>query len=95
MNDLKFESLKELYDRVLPALRSKVKELKRQNVSYIKEEDIWNILKTSKWMNHQTLTLAEMVDDILNTDINILIQKKNLEEEKRKTEPIIEGDSFI
>lgn len=95
MNDLKFESLKELYDRVLPALRSKVKELKRQNVSYIKEEDIWNILKTNKWMNHQTLTLAEMVDDILNTDINILIQKKNLEEEKRKTEPIIEGDSII
>lgn len=95
MNDLKFESLKELYDRVLPALRSKVKELKRININYIKEEDIWNILKENNWMMHQTLTLAEMVDDILNTDASFFVEKKNLEEEKRKTEPLVSGDSLV
>lgn len=68
MNDIKFNSLKELYQRLLPALRSKVKELNKNNMNYIKEEDIWNCLRELKWNNCKTLTLYDMVDDILNTD---------------------------
>ena len=66
--DIKFNSIEELYKRVYPALKSKVKELKRYNMNYIKEVDIWNSLIESKWKNTRGLLLSDMVDDILNTD---------------------------
>lgn len=70
MEDIKFNSLKELYKRLLPALRSKVKELKNNGFNYIKEEDIWNYFKKIKWTNCKTLTLYDMVNDVLNTPNN-------------------------
>lgn len=70
MEDIKFNSLEELYKRLLPALRSKVKELKNNGFNYIKEEDIWNYFKKIKWTNCKTLTLYDMVNDVLNTPNN-------------------------
>ena len=67
MNELKFKSLNELYERLLPALRSKKKELNANGFNYIHEEDIWNYLKQYVWKNNINLTLDKMVDDILNT----------------------------
>lgn len=66
--DVAFNSVEDLYKRVKPALRSKVKELKRKNILYIKEEDIWNFLVENKWKMTKGLELNEIVDDILNTD---------------------------
>lgn len=66
--DIKFNSIEELYKRVYPALQSKKKELKRNNIDYIKEVDIWNCLIELKWRNKRGLLLAEIVDDILNTE---------------------------
>ena len=37
--------IKELYERLKPALTTKVTELKRNDLDYIKIEDIWNYLK--------------------------------------------------
>ncbi len=68
MNDIKFKSLNELYERLLPALRSKKKELDKYGLNYIYEEDIWNYLKLNVWKNNVALTLDKMVDDILNTN---------------------------
>lgn len=68
MNEIKFNNLTELYQRVLPALRSKVKELKYNKINYIKEEDVWEYLKRKKWTKSNKLSLSDMVDDILNTD---------------------------
>lgn len=68
MNDFKFKSLNELYERLLPALRSKKKELNKNGFNYIHEEDIWNYLKGHVWYNNTNLTLDKMVDDILNTN---------------------------
>lgn len=65
MDDFKFKSLEELYKKVLPALRTKVAELKRINIAYISEEDVWNYLKGHKWSKRSNLTLGEMVNDIL------------------------------
>jgi hypothetical protein len=48
MDDIKFTSLQELYNRLEPALSAKVSEIKRQKISYIKKADIWNYLKTYK-----------------------------------------------
>ena len=67
MNEVRFKTLNELYERLLPALRSKKKELTNNGYNYIHEEDIWNYLKLNVWKNNTNLTLDKMVDDILNT----------------------------
>ena len=66
--DPEFGSLKELYNRVKPALQTRVSEMRRIGYSYIKEEDIWNYLKEIKWKKSNDLSLHEMINDILNTD---------------------------
>lgn len=84
--DISFSSVKELYDRVYPALKSKVKELKKLNMKYIKEIDVWNYLVENKWKKKKGLLLSDIVDDILNTD-NYLIDsyvKGKMEIQKRK-----------
>jgi aspartate carbamoyltransferase regulatory subunit len=67
MEDIKFGSLQELFIRVKPALRSKVKELKSVGYKFINETDVFNYLKDNKWCKKSNLTLSELVDDILTT----------------------------
>ena len=66
--DIVFKDINELYKRVCPALKSKVKELKKNKIDYIKEVDIWNYLVESRWRNTNGLVLSDIVDDILNTN---------------------------
>ena len=66
--DIEFNNIKELYERLLPALNTKVIELRRNDIDYIKKEDIWNYLKETKWTKANNLLLYQMVDDILNLD---------------------------
>ncbi len=70
MKDLNFRNLDELYNRIKPALYSKVEEIRRNNISYIKEEDIWNYLSINKWKNSESLTLSDMVTDIMDLKID-------------------------
>lgn len=72
--DEKFSSLKELYERLLPALKSKKEEMHKNHMIYISEIDIWNYFRETKWNKGLNLTLFDMVDDILNTD-NLLIDE--------------------
>ena len=65
-----FRNLEELYNRIKPALYSKRMELKRNHVSYIKEEDIWNYLSENVWLKKEDLTLSEMVTDIMDLKEN-------------------------
>ena len=67
MDEFRFKSLGELYKKLLPALNTKVGDLKRANIKYIKEIDVWNYLKDNYWKNRSDLTLGEMVNDILST----------------------------
>lgn len=84
--EIEFKSVRELYDRVTPALKSKVRELKKNNISYINENDIWNCLIELYWKKEKGLVLSEIVDDILNTDNNIFEEYKKEQMEKVKTE---------
>lgn len=68
--DIKFRSLTDLYNRLLPALKSKVNELKRNKIMYINEIDLWNYLKDEKWMLSTDLDLGEMVNDIFNAKVD-------------------------
>lgn len=70
--DIEFNDIRELYERLEPALITKVAELNRNGINYIKKEDVWNYLKDSKWRNANNLLLYQMVDDILNID-NMLL----------------------
>ncbi len=80
--DEKFSSLESLYKRLLPALKSKQKELHQNHMIYITIEDIWNYLKNTKWNRGVNLTLFDMVDDILNTK-NEYIDEYVIERRKR------------
>lgn len=71
-NSDKFNSLSDLYKRILPALEAKVSELKRDGFRYIESLDIWNYCIETKWKNRNNLRIYEMVDDIFNVDNVIL-----------------------
>ncbi|MCI8446213.1 MAG: hypothetical protein HFH31_01820 [Bacilli bacterium] len=77
----------ELYERVKPALRTKMEEMRRNGFTYIKEDDIWNYLKEKKWTREKGLSLYQMVDDILNSESSLiddyLKSKLNLRVRKR------------
>lgn len=70
--DIEFNDIKELYERLKPALNAKISELKRFDLDYIKAEDIWNYLKENKWTKAQDLSLYQMVDDIMNLENYII-----------------------
>lgn len=64
----KISTQAELYKKVLPALRTKKHELIRKGIRIVKEIDIWNYNREYNWKDAKNLTLANMVDNILNTD---------------------------
>ena len=70
--DLEFSSLKDLYLRVEPALNAKKIELDRIGLSYISKKDVWEYLVETKWEQGNNLMLSDIVDDILNTDNNLI-----------------------
>ena len=59
-------TMADLYKRVLPALRSKKKELHLKNITSANEKNIWNCLRKEKWNKTGDLTLFDIVSDILN-----------------------------
>ena len=67
-NPIEFKSSKELYDRVLPALYSKVKEVRNLGFKYITEKDIWNYLVNNTWKTKRNLQLHDLISDILYAD---------------------------
>ena len=71
-SEIKFKNLTELYERILPALKSKTREIRKKGLDYIHEEDIWNYLKNYKWTSSRSLDLGDMVNDIFNIEINEL-----------------------
>ena len=60
-----FKTLDELYNKVKPALYSKVMEFRRNKTFYIKEEDVWNFLSITAWKKAESLTILDMVNDIM------------------------------
>lgn len=68
MEDIIFNSLEDLYNRLKPALINKKNELYSLGYKNINEMDIWNYLKVKKWVNACNLSLYQMVDDIINAD---------------------------
>lgn len=73
MNEpIEFKSVKELYERVKPALYSKVKELTNLGYKYISEKDVWSYLVNNEWKEKKDLQLNDLISDILYCDNNKL-----------------------
>ena len=85
MEELVFSSEEELYNRILPALRSKKKMLSRDGFKSINVEDIWKYMRDVKWKSSFGLELCDMVDDILNTN-NVDISSYCIKKRKNKIE---------
>ena len=93
--DYEFKSLKELYEKVKPALITKVNDLKRININYIREEDVWNCLKENKWKKSINLSLSELINDILELDSNVLDLYVKNEIKKLEKTPNLEENNNI
>ncbi len=66
--DLEFSTQEELRRRLEPALRCKIREIKKYGYSYINENDLWKYLAITKWKNGNNLYLSDLVNDILKCD---------------------------
>lgn len=67
-DNIEFKSVTELYNRVLPALYSKVKELNGLGYKHITEKDIWIYLVNNDWKTKSNLELSDLISDILYCD---------------------------
>ena len=87
--DYQFQSQKELYERVKPALNAKESELHRLGYKDIKGTDIWNYLIREKWIHGKDLMLSDIVNDILNTNC---IEISTYQKDKKESEQTLKND---
>lgn len=78
MDEFKFNSINELYNRLLPAMETKKNDLLRNTKVLISEKEIWGYIRYNYWNKKSKLTLGEMVNDILSTPDHELIDYHNL-----------------
>ena len=78
MDEFKFNSINELYNRLLPAMETKKNDLLRNTKVLISEQEIWGYFRSNYWNKKSKLTLGEMVNDILSTPDHELIDYHNL-----------------
>ena len=85
-----FKSLKDLYQRIYPALKSKTEELKGKGYTFLTEQDLWEYLIKTKWHDEENLTLYDLVNDILYIEEAELL--RFLSPVNRKEEIILEEE---
>lgn len=66
-NVMEFNSLSELKQRIMPALKMKEEHFFKEGKN-ITAEDIWIYLKNNKWIISKNLSLNEIVNDILKLE---------------------------
>jgi len=86
--NIEFKSVTELYNRVLPALYSKVKELNGLGYKHITERDIWSYLVNNDWKKRSDLQLSDLISDILYCDNNKLNEYVSLKVNNKKNDII-------
>ena len=92
---LEFRTKEELYNRVLPALYSKIKEIRKLGFKFITEKDVWNYLVETEWKTRVNLELYDLINDILYVDNYRLNDYVNQKLERIKRENPEELKSFM
>lgn len=75
--EMEFHSVSELKERLTPALKIRKKDLKNQNIN-LDIEEIWDYFVENYFKKAINLSLAKMVDYILNGEIDINLIKHNV-----------------
>ena len=65
---MEFANVFELKEHVMPALKLRVSELRKQNIN-INVDELFNYF-VNIWKNEYNLTLSDIVDDILYREID-------------------------
>ncbi len=73
----------ELYQKILPALKTKISNLKEFGYEYITEEDVLKYLIENVWEEDKEMAIDEIIADILNTP-NYLIKDYLIEQSLKK-----------
>lgn len=73
--DIEFKNVKELYNRVKPALKTKMRLISKKGIK-TNEKEIFDYLIETKWKQAVNLTLSDIVSDILNLDDDAFINGK-------------------
>ena len=76
MEDITFKNIKELYNRLLPALNSKRKLIHLDGYTNIEVIDIWDYMYKNKWSKETGLTLYDMVSTIMHEDSKAINEYK-------------------
>lgn len=71
MQEIYFNNINELYNRVLPVLKLKQKEFKNEN-HMVGINNIWFCLSETKWKKSINLTLYDVVNDIITLEYKTL-----------------------
>ena len=66
---MEFNSLKELYIKLIPAFNVKKRFIINSKYKNITNENIWQYLTATKWKNSKHLSLSEMTNDIIIANI--------------------------
>lgn len=72
-NENNFKNIADVYNRVLPAINTKIDELNRLHIK-VRNIDIWDYCVKYIWNKKGDLRMYEMVSDILNIDEIKLIE---------------------
>ena len=67
-NSLNFPNVTAIYNRLLPAIRTKLDDLKKNNLTTGSEIDIWDYCLKNIWLKKDNLNIYDMVNDILFID---------------------------
>ena len=67
---MEFTTQQELFKALTPVFKVKIRLISITEYDYISKNDIFRYLSTNKWLYDKGLTLAEVVNDIINVDIS-------------------------
>lgn len=73
--DIKFNSARELYEKVTPALNTKKRMLKKKGIN-VNNIEIFEYLVKNVWKTKEGLALNDIVDDILNVSEDVFRKVK-------------------
>ncbi len=82
----RYSSQEQLFRELKPAFKVKLTLLKDTEYRYIRDIDIWNYLKKSKWVRSVNLGIADMTNDIINVNAYEIDKylKEKIHNEKKK-----------
>ncbi len=73
--DSMIETQEELYQKILPVLTLRKKNLHQEGFTKIKEKDIFESLKQKKWQFEKNLSISSVVNDIIHIESSFFLDE--------------------